>query len=96
MNNPLPKNFTGESLELLKSISECNIDEIVRTTPVTLFLNRKWNTFGFWFYLYQFTMLSLMLASLTILDAVDKPSLELPCYAIILIGNYYFTLFEMF
>jgi hypothetical protein len=50
LNNPVPRNHTEESIELLSNIAECSNDEIVRTTPVVIFLNRKWDAYGYKFY----------------------------------------------
>lgn len=69
LNNPVPRNFTDESLELLGAIVDCANDEIVRSKPITLYLNRKWDSYGFNFYFCQFVMFITLLLSLTALDS---------------------------
>jgi hypothetical protein len=42
INTPVPSNFSPESLELLANIADCGDDSILRSKPITLYLNRKW------------------------------------------------------
>jgi hypothetical protein len=69
LNNPVPRNFTDDSLKLLASIVDCSNDEIVRSKPITLYLNRKWDSYGFNFYFMQFIMFVTLLMALTALDS---------------------------
>ena len=52
MNNPVPRNFTKASLKLLNAIVECENDDIVKSEPITIFLNRKWDTYGYKFHFF--------------------------------------------
>lgn len=51
MNNPVPVSYCDDSLDLLSAIVECKSDEVVRSKPITLYLNRKWKAFAYRFYL---------------------------------------------
>jgi hypothetical protein len=51
LNNPVPISYCRDSLKLLESIIDCKSDEVVRSKPITLFLNRKWKAFAYRFYL---------------------------------------------
>lgn len=48
---------------MLKAISECKSDEVVRSKPVTIYLNRKWNSFGYNFYFYTLIIFILLFIS---------------------------------
>lgn len=63
MNNPIPENATESSLNLLKAIAECKSDEVVRSKPVTIFLNRKWNALAYNFYFFTLIVFLLLVGS---------------------------------
>jgi hypothetical protein len=63
LNNPVPRNATENSLSLLKFIGECKSDEVVRSKPITIYLNRKWNAFAYRFYLLQIFVFMMMMGS---------------------------------
>lgn len=51
LNNPVPKNYSESSLTLLEFIADCNSDDVVRSKPIILYLNRKWNAFAYKYYI---------------------------------------------
>jgi hypothetical protein len=52
LNNPVPRNFCDESIELLGNIVDCGNDEIVRTKPIVIYLNRKWDAYAYKFFFF--------------------------------------------
>jgi hypothetical protein len=51
LNNPVPVSYCDDSLDLLAAIIDCKSDDVVRSKPITLYLNRKWKAFAYRFYL---------------------------------------------
>ena len=52
--NPIPDDFSEESIKLLQTLKDTNDNDLLVTTPVHIILWRKWNKYGYIFYLYQF------------------------------------------
>ena len=96
LNNPVPRNFTEESLALLASITECDNDEVVRSKPITIYLNRKWDSYAYNFYFFQFIMFIVLLMSLTALDSVQNYWIRLLSGILSVSINTYFFIFECF
>ena len=71
-NNPVPKNYTKDCLKLLKNIADCKNDEVVRTKPVTMYLNRKWNATAYKFYLVQLVLYMTHMMSLLMIEGISK------------------------
>lgn len=96
LNNPIPKNFTDEGMKLLDAIIDCSNDEIVRCKPITLFLNRKWDSYAYKFYFFQFLMFILNLVTLTALFSFrESKYVKWPCLAATVVINLYFLLWEL-
>jgi len=73
INLKIPIDFSMDSIDLLKMISENEHDEILNLDVVVLFLKRKWDTFAFPFFLIQLIGFSIFLVALTIEETgIDK------------------------
>ena len=96
--NPIPQDFTDNSLKLLTLIKESDNDELLKTKPIQLVLARKWEMFTSTFYQIQFFAFVAILISLTILFTVDNIDNEV-IYVIAcvpFIFNSGFTIYELF
>jgi hypothetical protein len=49
--NPVPRDFSVESIELVKNLLETEDDALLTARPVNYLLLRKWNSYGYHFYL---------------------------------------------
>jgi hypothetical protein len=50
MTNPVPGDFSSESITLLYNLKETPNEALLITIPVTYLLMRKWNKYGYAFY----------------------------------------------
>ena len=50
-------------MNLLKGIGECKSDDVVRSKPITIYLNRKWNALAFNFYLFTMVVFLILILS---------------------------------
>lgn len=94
LNNPVPYPYTDQSLELLEAIIDCKSDEVVRSKPITLYLNRKWNAFAYHFYLFNFVMFVTLLLALTFMDTYTGP-IAITLFSTAAFINVYFLFYEL-
>jgi len=50
MTNPVPGDFSSESIALLYNLKETPNEALLITIPVAYLLKRKWNKYGYAFY----------------------------------------------
>jgi hypothetical protein len=51
ISNPVPRDFSVESIALLKNLLETEEDALLVSRPVNFWLVRKWNSYAYRFYL---------------------------------------------
>ena len=95
LNNPVPEDFSEDSLALLTNIADCGDDSILRSKPITLYLNRKWAAYAYNFYFSQFILFTLLLTSLAGLGIFTDAIFVKVFITTGFITAAYFTLWEL-
>lgn len=93
--NPVPRDFSVESIELLKNLVETEDDALLTARPVNFLLLRKWNSYAFYFFFVQFTIFVGLLSTLIAYSVVTEVDTRLAFGIAAFSINTYFFLYEI-
>lgn len=51
LSNPIPDDFSEESIKLLSTLKNAVDTDLLISIPIQIVLNRKWDKYGYAFYL---------------------------------------------
>lgn len=95
MTNPIPEDFSPESINMLYTLKHTPNDELLMTAPIRLQLQRKWDKYAYSFYLIQFLMFVGQLITLIIYNQMDDGPTAKTVSIVALCFNGYFIFFEL-
>lgn len=87
--------FSKKSINFLGTLAECKYDEIMNQDIITIYLQIKWNKFGYKFYLAQFFIFISMLTSLIFLFQIENDQIKtiLCCTSLVFVS--YTLIYEL-